>query len=271
MLALREGPAKIAGPLLRKAMRVPQLRETQSFLRKGTGALPDFLIIGGMRCGTTSLFMYLAQHPAVLLSRIKEVHFFDLHYSQGLYWYRSQFPSVFRKYSRSARLKECAVGEATPNYIFDSKTPALVARMLPQVKLIALLRNPVDRAYSQYVLMRARHDIKGLSFEQAIANENGRILRRGIYVDQLERWVKYFPRKQMLVLRSEDLFHKTQETFERVLGFIGVFPIDLVFKAYEAFEYDPMNSATRDRLLHYFAPHNKRLYEFLGEDFGWGS
>ena len=102
--------------------------------------LPDFLIIGAQKCGTSSMFAYLNQHPQMKLPDVKEIHFFDLNYSNGLDWYTSHFPPA----SLSHRM---VTGEASPYYLFHPHVPERVRLHCPDVKLVVMLRNPVDRAY----------------------------------------------------------------------------------------------------------------------------
>jgi hypothetical protein len=120
-------------------------------LKRRTGVLPDFIIIGAMKSGTTSLYNYLVQHPNVLKGAKKEIHFFDWQYEKGLPYYRSQFPTQpYKIFMRSFRKYEFICGEASPYYFFHPHVARRVAQDLPHVKLIAILRNPVDRAYSHY-------------------------------------------------------------------------------------------------------------------------
>ena len=130
-------------------------------------SLPDFIMIGGMKCGTTSLFQYLQQHPGVSRVYVEEVHFFDLHYGRGLNWYRAHFPV-------KGKGEATICGDDSPYYIFHPLVPARVREDVPGAKLIALLRNPVDRAYSHYhhELRRGRED---LSFEKALDREEERL------------------------------------------------------------------------------------------------
>ena len=155
-------------PLLEKL-----LRATTYPLR----LLPDFLIIGTQRGGTTSLYNYLVEHPGIGAASIKEVHFFDTpHFKQGLAWYRGHFPSAFQRYYVERSLKHGFVtGEASPYYLFHPHAPKRVAGLMPQMKLIVMLRNPVDRAYSHY-----HHEVAGgheklATFEEAIACEDERL------------------------------------------------------------------------------------------------
>lgn len=195
--------------------------------------LPDFIIIGGMKCATTALYFYLAKHPKVIPAVRKEVHFFDSHYSKGLDWYRGHFPFYRNYIPIVSSSKEFITGEASPNYMIYPHAPKRIAETLPKAKLIVVLRNPVDRAYSHY-----KHQVRvgkeTLSFEEAIDREDERIegelekmiedetyvslkyslfsyLHRGIYVDQLKAWFNYFKREQILILETENLISEHKE------------------------------------------------------------
>jgi hypothetical protein len=255
--------------------------------------LPDFLIIGGNRCGTAALYEYLCGHPCFVPSFHREVHFFERHFDKGLDWYRAQFPSrAYRFCVSNLAGKRMITGEATTYYIFHPHAPRRIKEALPQVKLIALLRNPVDRAYAQYH-QKIRKGHEDLTFEHAIDSEPERLrgerekmlaseaynsfnyrhysyLERGVYVDQLQRWFQLFPREQMLILRSEDLRADPRGVVANVVKFL-----DLprwgpkTENNYGQAEYPKMEPHMRTRLTEYFRPHNKRLYDFLGRDFGW--
>lgn len=288
--AIREQPALLRNRgLYALFLRTWLTRRLTSRLRR----LPDFLIIGAQRGGTTSLFNYLAGHPEVAAVRDKELHYFDLNLSAGRGWYGAHFPL------RLARAQR--VGEATPMYLFHPAAPQAVQALLPRVKLIALLRNPVDRAYSHYQLERraGRQGIESLSFADAAAAEQERLageteklladptylspaamhfsyLARGLYVDQLQAWRRFFPAGQMLILCSEDFYEQPALIFRQVLDFLEL-------PAWEPAAYQPFNAnqkpgpsqgpgfsdELRQQLAAFFRPHNRRLTDFLGRDMGW--
>jgi hypothetical protein len=253
-----------------------------------TGALPDFVIIGGQKCGTTSLYHLLSQHPHVEPAAKKELHFFDLLFDEGVEWYERCFPRP--KWIDERRT---ITGEATPYYLFHPHAAKRMAKVIPQAQLIALLRNPVERAYSHYQMV-ARKGKEPRTFEEAVGAEEARLrsernklfedehyasldhqhfsyLSRGIYVDQLLRWSEFFDKEQMLILKSEDFFDRPRNTLKTVFDFLDL--PDWEPEAWEVrkkgnYEQD-MNSATRRRLNEYFEPHNRRLYDYLGVDFGW--
>jgi hypothetical protein len=274
----------LAGWVIRRSFRLLTARMR---------TLPDFVIIGGQRCGTTSLYNYLREHPLVLPAFMKETHFFDRHYHKGVNWYRGFFPlSMQKQASQRTDQQSFVAGESTPSYLFLPHTPERLAGVIPRAQLIVLLRNPVERAYSHY-----HHEVstgaESLSFEDALIRETKVLpgqaekvwqdpayqsfaylhysyLSRGIYVDQLERWTRPFSREQLLVLKSEDFYRDPEGTLEQVAEFLDLPPWRLrIYKQHNLARYAPMDESTRDRLVAYFKPHNERLYEFLGVNLGW--
>jgi hypothetical protein len=245
--------------------------------------LPDFLIIGAQKAGTTSLHSYLCEHPSIIAPTTKEIHYFDHAYGRNLGWYRAHFGR-----RRPGRLS----GEATPYYLFHPAVPKRVAGDLPGCRLIVLLRNPIDRAYSQH-----HHEsvlgFEDLPFEVAIEQESTRLageqeriladpdyssfshqhhsyLARGRYAEQLERWLECVERDQVLVMSAEDLFGDPGTVVSQVQDFLDIpchRPGDLTAK--NARSYAPIPAHLRERLRAEFAPHNERLYALVGRDFGW--
>ena len=138
--------------------------------------LPNFIIIGAQKCGTTSLYRNLIKHPHIASALRKEVYYFDLKFGKkNTVWYKAYFPTVFYTYCmEKIRGHKLLTGEATPNYIFNPHSPKRVAHLLPQIKLIVMLRNPVDRAYSHYNMM-VKKGLEQLSFEDAIKSETERL------------------------------------------------------------------------------------------------
>ncbi|MCF8042040.1 MAG: sulfotransferase domain-containing protein [Desulfarculaceae bacterium] len=187
--------------------------------------LPNFLVIGAQRSGTTSLFQVLKRHPQVFIPDVKEVNFFfhDNHYRRGVEYYQSFF--------KGAPSSALAVCEASPGYICKPGVAQRIHDLMPQAKLVAVLRNPVDRAYSQYWDNR-RFLAEPLSFEQAIDvaltpeyrhGERG-YFSRGAYINQIESYLELFKRERMLVLIFEDLKQDPEAVFGRCFDFLGVDP-----------------------------------------------
>lgn len=181
--------------------------------------LPDFLICGIQKGGTTSLHGYLQQHPGISMPDEKEVNFFTFNWDKGLSWYESHFPP-----SRSPNVK---VGEASPLYMWYPEVPARIASVLPEAKLVFLLRNPVDRAYSNYWynIGRAAQD-PGQSFGEAVRTDDGRsrYITKGFYFEQLSRFARHFPRDRICVVLSEELFADPAGELRSLFDFIGVDP-----------------------------------------------
>jgi hypothetical protein len=247
--------------------------------------LPDFLILGAQKAGTTALYAYLRRHPSITGPSWKEVSYFDRHYARGEAWYRGNFPNV-------VRARGALVGEASPSYLFHPLGPKRVKELVPEARLVALVRNPVDRALSHY-----HHEValgrEPLSFEDALAAEEERLkgeeerLRsdpryfsrawwshtykaRGRYAEQLERWLEIFPRGQLLILPSEELLAEPERAHAQVLEFLGAPPhrLDAYPRVFEQ-RYEAMKPETRVELAEYFAEPNRELYELLGRDLGW--
>lgn len=252
--------------------------------RRATSArrgLPSYLIIGAQRAGTTSLHDYIGAHPDVKPPWAKEVHYFSLHATRPLAWYRSHFPA-----------SGAMTGEATPYYLFHPLAPAHVAQVLPDVKLIVLLRNPITRAHSHHTHERLS-GTEPLEFAEALEREQERTdgeeerlmrnpgarsfahqhysyLARGAYAHQLERWLRHFPRERLLLLATDDLSADPDGSILRVEAFLGLephVPDDLPVRHKNA--YDPIDEELRERLRAHFEPQNQALYRLLGRDLGW--
>jgi hypothetical protein len=238
---------------------------------------PAFMIIGTQKGGTTSLYRYLDKHDDVSMASKKEVHFFDFFWFKGLDWYLAHF---------ALRGEVAQTGEASPTYLFHPEAPRRIHAVFPEVKLISLLRNPVDRAYSHHQ-MEFRRGIDPLSFEEAIDQEPERLresnpdirdgnwrrfsyVSRGIYVEQLARWLEVFPREQFLIIKSEDFFREPGRHFDQVLQFLELPACPLPeYRSHNTQSYAEMRPETRTHLARYYEPYNRQLYDLLGRDFGW--
>ncbi len=186
----------------------------------------NFLIVGAQKAGTTSLYYYLKDHPEICMSIKKEVHYFSLeeNFSKGYFWYEKHFKHCAGKK---------AIGEASPLYMYLEEVPQRIYEYNPNMKLIFMLRNPVDRAWSQYWLMK-RMGREDLGFEQAIQQEENRIQRdftylrrfsykdRGKYIEQIHRFLKYFPRKHIFFIISEQLRKEPEIILKDLYRFLGV-------------------------------------------------
>jgi len=248
--------------------------------------LPDYIIVGGQRCGSTSLHNWLRGHPDVVAigHPRREIAFFAYpqYYKQGIAWYANWFRGV---------APGLLVGEKSPLYLDHLLVPRRIRAACPAVKLLVVLRNPVDRAYSHYWKARAKgFDV--LPFAKALQREEGRLvgeLRRGIsfwreeyyrshhhvraffsrglYAIHLQRWFESFPRSQLCIVRSEDLFSKNVGEFRRVESFLGLRETrPRRFRQWQGGRYTAMGARRRKLLEAAYRPHNERLAELLGDN-----
>jgi hypothetical protein len=257
--------------------------------------LPDYLIIGSKKGGTSSLTNWLLQHPHNLrmfpsFQPLKSPHFFDINFREGVDWYRGHFPTERVR----AQHPGAVVGEASPYYMFHPAAAARARSVVPDAKVIAMLRNPVSRAYSNYWDRRSAGSETLQTFEAALEAEEARLagvdhdrlrndptyysfehdqftyLARGRYLEHLQTWLDTYPAEQMLVLRAEDMYADPAAVFEQVQDFLGL-PLaqNVNLKTYNERSKPPIDPRTRDRLAEYYRPYNEALYERLGRDMEW--
>lgn len=260
--------------------------------------LPDFLIIGTKRGGTTSMIKYLRRHPAILpmwpgVENAKKTFFFDENYHRGEKWYRSHFPSDLQR-RRTERQQGVwpLTGEAAPYYMFHPLVLERVVETAPRVKIIVLLRNPVDRIWSHYH-ERVNAGTEPLSFQEAIDAEDERLrgeaerivadggyyserhdfcsyLARGRYLEHLGPWLDQFYPDQLHIVRSEDLYTRPDEVLPAAHRFLGL--PEVAPPAKHRFNYVPASTIdpeTRGWLADYYEPHVAQLEERLGRSFAW--
>lgn len=182
--------------------------------------LPNFLICGAQKAGTTALHRYLKQHPDVFMSRPKETWFFDERYDRGIEWFSTHFEE---------HNGESAIGEATARTMSTPEAPARIAKHLPNARLLFILRNPIDRAYSQYHYYVYTGKVKASrSFHEVIQDKKSEfredMIRRGMYVRQLKRFEEHFDRTQMKIILHEELRDRTDRTVRDVCRFLDVDP-----------------------------------------------
>ncbi|MGH8999547.1 MAG: sulfotransferase family protein [Acidimicrobiia bacterium] len=276
--------------------RAKQAARLYTIPTSGMRPLPEFLIIGAQRCGTTSLYKYLAQHPQFCSAtlRTKGVHFFDTRYDKGIAWYRGHFPtSMYRAMFRARRGADLVTGEASPYYLFHPHVPFRIARHMPDAKLIVMLRDPIERAYSQWQHELSRGFERAETFEEALDREPDRLtaevermnadagyksfshqhhsyVARGRYADQLEVYRSLFPASQILAVKAEEFFSDPGVEYARVLEFLGLGAHDLGdYKRHNGYKRTAMNPPTRARLVRQFEDSNRRLAAMLGPSFSW--
>ncbi|MEC4805646.1 MAG: sulfotransferase [Jaaginema sp. PMC 1079.18] len=246
--------------------------------------LPNFLIVGAQKAGTTSLYAYLKQHPQVLPAQQNEVHFFDYKFNKGELLYRSYFPTIAEiEYQQNRLNQKIITGETSPSYLFNPLVASRIAKLLPTVKIIILLRDPVTRSYSHY-----QHEVRkgreNLTFAAAIAKEEERVQgkyhsyfhacyayqARGLYLNQIKTYLDFFKPENILILSSENFFQNPQQVYNSVLSFLELAPFTLINQT-------PKNVGTYNKkciplekqLRTYFQPHNCKLYQYLNRNFGW--
>ena len=243
--------------------------------------IPDYMIIGVAKSGTTSLHEMLIQHPQILRhkkghfkNKYVEPHFFDICYEKGIKWYKNLFINK----------KETITGEKSVAYLFYPEISKEIKTHCPNTKFIVILRNPIERAFSHYnwQYQLGKKEI-GYTFEEVLELEdkinpnNWEDLKdysykaRGRYAEQLKRWYIYFPNKnQTLILDYKDLKEKPQKVMNKVFKFLGVtsFKIKPIYKNQTKYS-SSLKEKTRKELQKYFEPYNKELYKLIGKNFNW--
>lgn len=283
-LAVRFLPASLKRALLQGIELSYVARAHAKTIAGRVGRLPDFVIIGAQRSGTTNLYDLLVRHPSIDAASHKEVHFFDYHYRRGERWYRGNFPQ-----RRGESNAGSVCGEATPTYIAYDSAPARIRQLIPDAKLIVLLREPVARAVSHYHHF-ARLGNEHRSFEEAIAWEYSYLaagnrpllldspergsdplyLSLSAYAPQLERWLSTFPREQLFIALADELFEDSDGLLEGVRQFLDLpsaFPPETVPP--KQFPYPEVAEETRRNLTELFAPYNRELESLLARTLPW--
>lgn len=264
--------------------------------------LPDALIVGAQRCGTSSLFKYLGGHPDVMPSFRKEIGYFTVAYHLGQDWYRAHFPLRIERRLRSARSSSLVSFEATPDYLLDPRAPGRAAKLVPAAKIVVLLRDPVARALSHYDHTR-RLGLESLSLFDAIEREEERVseafrsihrdaslplpvecrrysyVTRGMYAVQIRQWMQHYEADRFLIIRSEDFFRQTGVVFQQILAFLGLRAWQpTAFKNYSYVSHEKPSDTTQNteerRMIRWslaerLAPANQMLADLLGRDFDW--
>lgn len=256
--------------------------------RLGYCSRPSFIIIGAQKAGTSALFSMLGQHPQIVTPAEKEVHFFDgakIVYGD-FSTYHALFPLPYRLSSNQITF------EASPSYLYNPECPQRIYDYSANIRLIAILREPVARAYSAWNMFRSftnssspkhRKLAESRTFEEAIAVEMKMIeqterpadpiayVRRGIYVEQVQRYFQYFPRGALLILDHSDLLRMPEVCLAQLCRFLEIddaFRFEIERKNVSNYESDIPEAAAE--ILHsFYAPHNKSLFRLLGKEFKW--
>jgi hypothetical protein len=267
-----------------------QTRRLRGKLFGRSHLLPDFVIIGAARSGTTHLLGQLNAHPNVLEGPA-ETHFFDTHrYTYGVGWYRLRFPAnKARREAYHRGLHPVLTGESSPSYLSHPNTPARVARAIPGARLLVLLRDPALRAASHWAWC-LRQCGETRSFRDAVEAEIGPVgddaglrvprdkrvgdplvVRRGVYQPQLERWRTHFPDDQLKVIVSERWFSDPQGVMDEVCDYLElprVTELPRVMRNRNK-PHEPFDEDVIERLREFYRPYNEELASYLGMELGW--
>lgn len=257
--------------------------------------LPNFIIIGYHKAGTSSLYDYLNMHPNIGAAATKEVHFFDYQFSRKIGWYREQFPqNKDKKIFEKNKQEKFITGEASPDYILHPLVPRRIKEILSTVKLLILLRNPIDRSYSHYQHDKRRGIDPAKTFEEVISDDDNRLkimekkfsndeintynlneilfpyISASKYIIHINEWMKVFSKTQVLFLLTSDLEQFPQTTMDKICKFLDIPYYKFTnFKKSNVGNYELMNQKTRDELIDIFKPYNKKLEKFLGRILNW--
>jgi hypothetical protein len=256
-------------------------------------ALPTMLIAGGQRCGTTTLYKALSEHPSFVGPTMRKgVHYFDLNFDKSLDWYRAHFPTTSSLESVQHRTGDpVVVGESSPYYLWHPMVPERIARTIPGVRVVVLLRDPVERAYSAHAHELAR-GYESEPFERALELEPERIagqheglvsgelehsnahqhlayVRRGEYITQLERMAAAIGRENLLVIDSADFWAEPEQNWPTVTSFLGLSDHPVALEQHNARSRAPMSTELRSRLEEHYAPFDERLAAWWGRTPSW--
>ena len=266
------------------------IRRHYYYLSSPFRVLPECFVIGVVRSGTTSLYHYLKQHPSIAPATYDELGYFDDNYHLGINWYKSLFPTKFTKNKIIKKYGKFLTYDVTPFYIYNPLVARRISESFPKAKIISNLRNPIDRAYSNYNDALEMGDIK-IPFEEVVQiamdeidknkskinNEAyivdtfyENILARGFYADQLKIWFEKFQKNQLLMIPSEDLAQKTDQILTKIFEFLDLpyFKIKDLTKQNKR-EYPPMKAETRKLLIEFYRPYNEKLYNLINQHFDW--
>lgn len=254
-----------------------------------TSRKPDFIICGLPKCGTTSIYGYLTSHPQVLTAVEKEINFFSHFFHRGLDYYYAHFPAIVNN--------NYLTGEATPSYFFWAN-PQQIFQLFPNIKLIFLFRNPVDRAISSFYLFN-RLGIRQFSLEKTFNFSIETLKKRpefnllsvpnkkfctnsllekislihtipSVYIYFMKKWMNVFPKEQLLILKSEDFYSNPSATMKQVHRFLNLPNYQLAeYRNYNPGSYYLISDKLRQQLVEFFHPYNQELEEYLGMEFNW--
>ena len=248
--------------------------------------LPDFLVIGGKRCGTTTLFEFLRQHQMIAEPVIDHMGFFDDNYSIGINYYKSFFPI---KTEETAKKLDYDV---TTSYLTSPFVAERVAKEIPNVKIIVLLRNPTSRAWSDYNASQKKdaseeefqtyiddelQELEASDFEEKVSKNNynmsepfSNFIKKGLYSVYLKKWLKLFPRKNFLFISTESFSNDENKVFKQIFDFLGLSNFEIhKLQRMSKGNYEKLNPKIKNKLDLFFAPHNDELFKLINEKYDW--
>lgn len=266
------------------------IKRNSTYLSSSKRSLPNFIICGTVRSGTTSLFNYLGQHPSIILASQDEIGFFDSNYHLGLNWYRSFFPLKKELVNLKKKTGFALTGEDTPFYFWKPQSIQRIKRHIPNCKFLSIFRNPVDRAYSNYQLA-VRTGNENMTFEDAIdcelkilknslnnenflkngtINENRSYLSKSLYKYQLKNWLSFFEPSQFFFLSTEELSENSRYLFNNIFNFLEIpnFEISTSY-LHKSEKYPPIDEETRLFLNDFFLNYNEDFFKMIGKRFNW--
>jgi len=266
------------------------IKRNYYYLSSPFRVLPECFVIGVVRSGTTSLYHYLSQHPSIAPAAYDELGYFDDNYHLGINWYKSLFPTKFTKNKIIKKHGKFLTYDVTPFYIYNPLVARRISASFPRAKIISNLRNPIDRAYSNYIQMyqdgdttKTFEEMIQMSMDEIEKNKSKlnnevyiadifyqNILARGFYADQLKIWFEKFQKQQILIIPSEDLAQKPDQVLTKVFEFLDLPYFKIKdFTRQNKREYHPMKDETRKLLVEFYKPYNKKLFDMLGSKFDW--
>ena len=264
-------------------------------LTKSIRIKPTYLIIGASRSGTTAMYDYLSKNRYGYRAPHKELHFFDKYFHKGFQWYKGNFPTIFHKfYFEKILHKKIVAGEATARYLLLPIVAKRISECIPDIKLIVMVRNPIERTFSHY-RRQFEKDNESRTFEDVVDAEieylsslpstfdddnldeyaerflKAPYLGRSLYYQQLQMWLKYFNKKQILLLKSEDFYQDPWGSLDKAYSFLGTKnydkPPNLKIKQNASGYKIPLDDITAKKLTDFFNPHNQMLKKEWGISF----
>lgn len=253
----------------------------------GGKVLPDFVLIGAQKCASTSLLAYMGQHSCIRLGSRKSTHYFDRNLDRSARWYASHFPKAPASLTGRVKPRDWLTGESCPDYIFLPGVPARMASLMPEARIIVILRDPVKRLVSQYKHEKRKGRVP-MSFGPYVRQTLGldwpvtgtpafmlqqAAVQRGFYADQLSHWHKFYCRGQILVVGFEELVATPDPVMERIFRFLGLPPekvdASAVLNPATGALDENIDPVVLEELRALYAEKNRCLAEIAGQDFPW--